>query len=1052
MRLEQIVTTLLAGSPEGLTTRSEYRELLRYASSEVIPVLKRQASTAQPDTLAALLKALGQISPMWQAGTRQIRLSSGSPFGSQYRYSPPGAPQSGMGMCTGEPKRVNIPLSDSPSERVPDTIYGRARPGLGMPVPVVSHLGATAFQSPVTAIKMDQKVLVHDIGDPARLNTETEEDNLIFHDVHNCIRLEEDDPDIRLYGVHLQIPTLDEYKKLRRPSMEASERGDKVTASRLSLKGAKLLLQWNKHQQWSGDFFIRLIYYGTDKAHDLATRNNPIAAAEYFVSALELSLSPRVSNRERFRALVESARNHALLYYLWTTVNQVQGMEGDIGPGTEEMQYVKQVYATSGNKTLQRTFLQALLRLADLDWNLARRCLRDDHLNHMIGTQAAGVLRGILGDLSPSDLSDHEEVLERLRGVRRERLGVLRSILVTLRSGRALNDFVGAVDGLDRALDGARPFLSSREEMLCQKLSLVLRRVTRVSSAPFVQLLRDTRERRSLEQEILRETERWPSTISCCWILPALRNVTTIADTDFDAVSKGRKAEVEVTLPLRAIPFSQPSRWGETAERSEIVIPLTLVNTGEVTAKQVQVVVSLGERKSRSEVEVTSKPIFVPELDPRETSFEVVRVKVAEGIRRFQLECQLSFMDGFRGTTQLKTVGLVTVSDAPFCSALSVKPNPYVLQAVSDRAHLIGRNLSDFLNQLEDQAFPPTLLFGQKRVGKSSIAKVLCSETHKNFADHVVPVYILMGELYRNTSLVLEDQFESHPPDRQLQQPSWEGLSGERRLFDLLDFLARSYKRRLLVVLDEFDDWLMDTSRRFEHSRGQVLSGLRTFTMRSNMYFMFVGGEHLPALMTPEAGERLNNAVRVRVTYLGELALKKLVRAPWVDKGPGERMEFTEEAVDHIYELTSGNPYWAKKICHALFTRAKREGVVNILPHHVELVARELLQSTHIGSFNHLWLNSPKVYSLFRELVIRQKDIYDSYVPMVVLRSALSSEEMAQGWWDEVITQLREGEIIEKSQDSESYKAKLQLAARFVTSNGPYQLSQEEAQQNEPGV
>jgi tetratricopeptide (TPR) repeat protein len=240
-------------------------------------------------------------------------------------------------------------------------------------------------------------------------------------------------------------------------------------------------------------------------------------------------------------------------------------------------------------------------------------------------------------------------------------------------------------------------------------------------------------------------------------------------------------------------------------------------------------------------------------------------------------------------------------------------PNPYIVGTpIPDPDYFYGRQ--SLLNFVRDTLNPPqqrvVVLYGQRRIGKTSVLYELA----RRLSDEYHPVYFdLMGQANRPLTQALHelantigDSLNFDPPD------SFDDPRQFREFLAAADDLLPDGKP-LLLLLDEFDD-LSDDEARADAAAHTLFEYLRDLlNIQLPVVFVFVVGRRLTEL--PQNFQSiLKQAPSRRVAFLQEEDAKELITKP-----AEEHLQFAESAVQAIYDLTSGHPYFTQLICFELF-------------------------------------------------------------------------------------------------------------------------------------
>jgi hypothetical protein len=290
------------------------------------------------------------------------------------------------------------------------------------------------------------------------------------------------------------------------------------------------------------------------------------------------------------------------------------------------------------------------------------------------------------------------------------------------------------------------------------------------------------------------------------------------------------------------------------------------------------------------------------------------------------------------------------------------RENPYELEPVESEAELVGRD--DVLNELtallESDRIGSAYVYGQKRVGKTSIVKVLESRLDANQVAKYATVYLLVGE-YRSpdpdaTVSELGRKLSKRVRGKDDRLKDLELPTFDRALAPITDFLDDVHERardlRVIVILDEFDDLPLEVYR--PGSVGDSLfQSIRSISSKQWVGVILVGGEKMEYVIDAQ-GQALNKFGRFRIDYLDREThwgdFTALVRQPVADW-----LELSDEAVLEVYEQTAGNPYYTKLLCGEIVKqmRAKRDS--HVTARNVEAAVAAVVHAEGGPSFQHFW-------------------------------------------------------------------------------------------------
>lgn len=267
--------------------------------------------------------------------------------------------------------------------------------------------------------------------------------------------------------------------------------------------------------------------------------------------------------------------------------------------------------------------------------------------------------------------------------------------------------------------------------------------------------------------------------------------------------------------------------------------------------------------------------------------------------------------------------------------ATSRLPNPYVAGDPLRSAELfIGRE--DLLPQLEahlrDRSQRPALLlFGQRRMGKSSLLYQLPTQ----LGDTVVPVRLdcQAGELVESNGAFLFNLgrtiHSQAAANRNLALPAPPALA--ESTFTAFHLWLEAVEtvlgqRSLLLSLDEFEGLGAAVQKGWLDER--VLGFLRNLIQHHPQIDLLLAGSHRPQELGLPWSSYLISVQVLEIAYLDPQATRRLIEQPI----PGFGLHYQPAAVDQIIALTRCQPLLVQLLCqelvHLLNERGDREATL----------------------------------------------------------------------------------------------------------------------------
>lgn len=289
---------------------------------------------------------------------------------------------------------------------------------------------------------------------------------------------------------------------------------------------------------------------------------------------------------------------------------------------------------------------------------------------------------------------------------------------------------------------------------------------------------------------------------------------------------------------------------------------------------------------------------------------------------------------------------------------------PYSLQAVETEEELVGRKelVANIYANLISDTIQSVMIFGQKRVGKTSIAKAIANKIQKEI--DFVPIFVKVGDLDKTSprnfiktlgeAIVEETQYHHELSKSGIDKPIFDEVLSPplstyfkriKRLFPKLKFI---------IIIDEFDE-IPSELYRYTDIGNTFFHNIRGLSQEGTQIgFILIGGENMQIIR--QSTDRLNLFSPFQVDYFDKERFfgdfKELIGYPVQDI-----LEFSDGSIDEIYRLTEGNPFFTKFICDKLFKQAcdKKDSYISI-DETKEAIAVSI-ESLDTINVNHFWID-----------------------------------------------------------------------------------------------
>ena len=435
-----------------------------------------------------------------------------------------------------------------------------------------------------------------------------------------------------------------------------------------------------------------------------------------------------------------------------------------------------------------------------------------------------------------------------------------------------------------------------------------------------------------------------PDSVACTYAWPCVFHLAEIAMTAGVEAKRSFRSYLEVTLEKQYHPLKASNR--------HCPVQLIISNEGNADARNVRMLI------------MTTEPNDQVVISNAEPQFDAIASnnRISHG---FSISCppstdvcELEYLLQWTDESEFErsssgVLKLLSQRQIDWSTA----QNPYSLKSIKDPERLKGR--SDKLDILRRSwnSMDSYCITGQRRIGKSSVARVYQQELHKNrpFA----AIYLQWGELgtdelsaiCHNICFEMADLISERYGIRNLDPPAMENFLGNEG-FVTTSFFSRLHRLledcRLFIIIDDFDELPLRLVA--SETGDRLFTILRSLMSKDFLALYLVGGEKVPEILRRQ-GERLNIMHRCDLDYIkrGE-GIRSLVTDPAKDV-----LEFDREAVDEVVHWSAGNPYYATLICSRLFNDMASAEDYYVSSRDVRNTINILLEEDTLSNYQHFW-------------------------------------------------------------------------------------------------
>jgi GAF domain-containing protein len=387
------------------------------------------------------------------------------------------------------------------------------------------------------------------------------------------------------------------------------------------------------------------------------------------------------------------------------------------------------------------------------------------------------------------------------------------------------------------------------------------------------------------------------------------------------------------------------------------VVPLVLNlrNEGRGAALNLQVALV-----PKPEYTVLDAGAYVERIAPGEEARVELRVRphLEEGADHFRARFTIRYTDP-RGPDQVEhfadLVRLLT-GEGEF----QFIPNPYVVGTPLDAGSPLFFGREDVLAFIQENLLAHyrnnLVLIGQRRTGKTSLLKQL----PVRLGDDYLPVYLDGQALgldpgLPNFFLALATEIAFALEDRGfgVDLPEYDDFADSPAASFEREFLGRVRDaighRHLLIMFDEFEE--LETAARRGALDPSIFGFLRHLVQHAdNLSVIFCGTHRLEELTADYWNVLFNISLYRHIGFLEQPEAVRLIQEPVAEYG----MRYDDLALDKMWQVTAGHPYFLQLLCHSLVNRHNRTERSYLTVVDVNAALEEILASGE-AHFMYLW-------------------------------------------------------------------------------------------------
>ncbi len=446
-----------------------------------------------------------------------------------------------------------------------------------------------------------------------------------------------------------------------------------------------------------------------------------------------------------------------------------------------------------------------------------------------------------------------------------------------------------------------------------------------------------------------KQLTEFPTCFSLGLLLPFFDKVSQLIQDAYESSDAIKPTSLTIEAYDRKYPFHEKG--------SDVRLRFILHNSGPGPAKDIVVMFNIFHDVIPSE-----KVVRISELSVGQQAIDIdVKLGTVTEDVVYAIQIDWNNMDSTSGETTVE--GKLRCQNPNVDWDQLVYADPYNSDAIdweSDRP-FIGRaaDLRTLQQSFSTKTVGSFYIYGQKRVGKTSLAIEAVSRAQENIAEFKY-VYLEGGDYVRPSgegtlkSLGRQIVTRLKRCSRQIErlpEPNFTDSIQELNEYmeEVLQVLPTS---RFVIVLDEFDELPLDLFKRGPLGDSFFLT-LRALSGKSRVGLILIGGEKMNPIISAQ-GDQLNRFNHLRVDYFRRedqwRDFECLVREP-----VNNEVEFSDTAIEVMYSWSAGNPYFTNMICREVLKRCCDRRDSYVTEREVEECANSACRNAGANSFAHFW-------------------------------------------------------------------------------------------------
>jgi DNA polymerase III delta prime subunit len=435
------------------------------------------------------------------------------------------------------------------------------------------------------------------------------------------------------------------------------------------------------------------------------------------------------------------------------------------------------------------------------------------------------------------------------------------------------------------------------------------------------------------------------------YILKPLEQILDLINKDFDKNPDSQPSKIIISSSGKKYPLLSP-----IGTKFNLIVQLKNIETGKAFNAKLTLT------STSKNINLISDRQHIGELEGKRTINLEFTAEIISNEKQMSVDVEVEWENYNQEKLYKKKKLLFNAQRIDVDWKELQEKDAYSIEAVDSEDELIGRD--DILNELykglkKKKNINSFYIHGQKRVGKTSIAKALKSKLEKEKEEFTV-IYIEAGDsvgtTFQDTIKNIGNKICKHLKREykkeliDIEVPKFD--DSIQPIVDFLDDVSYELKdKKIVFIFDEFDEISSELYKRSSIGDAFFLT-MRSLSNKPFYSFILVGGEKIDFIISIQ-GEQLNKFDSCRVDYFDKehwQQFKELVQKPVQGF-----IDITDEAIEKIYNETAGNPFFTNVICKEILDLAVNKKDTHVTDIEVNEAIEKSLQKTETQRFSHFW-------------------------------------------------------------------------------------------------